>query len=363
MIEHIKLSVVQKRTYRAAWQKKLAFLVFLGISMAYASSGIYSVHAIGAQWIQGSWLGGISSSIATHLTDAQNTWTKFSAKDAYVTIDGSGDVTLVKANDAAETSSADFDTYTQKDAALMVHDDHITLLKPEGAICNADEECLLGVCANGICANSVSCDAGVSCGDSCVFNGIEYATVLAKDGKCWFQQNLGASHVAMAYNDSTAYGWYYQWGRLSDDHQISGSLTIPTMSANYVPGHNKFILSGSNYDWLSPQIHTLWQSPNKVNNPCPIGWSVPSIAQWTAMMSAEGITNYTKAFASSLKLPVSGRRNYNNAIMSLQGSDGQFWTNNTSGTVYARNIVFSSSSATNTQAGRAWGFPVRCIKD
>jgi hypothetical protein len=86
-----------------------------------------------------------------------------------------------------------------------------------------------------------------NCGDS-VYNSndsITYSTVLADDGNCWLASNLGTANIATAYNDSSAYGAYYQWGRLADGHQVSTSDTTSTNSAGDVPGHDDFITEGS----------------------------------------------------------------------------------------------------------------------
>jgi hypothetical protein len=53
-----------------------------------------------------------------------------------------------------------------------------------------------------------------------------YQTVTGADGKCWIKSNLGTANVATSSTDSTAYGWYYQWGRLTDGHQIPTSATV-----------------------------------------------------------------------------------------------------------------------------------------
>ncbi len=63
------------------------------------------------------------------------------------------------------------------------------------------------------------------CGETTTLShgGLTYGTVAAEDGRCWLDRNLGATRVATAYNDSGAYGWYYQWGRGTDGHQVPSS--------------------------------------------------------------------------------------------------------------------------------------------
>ena len=97
---------------------------------------------------------------------------------------------------------------------------------------------------------------GFSCGDSVVGSGsdtLTYGTVLAADGRCWLDRNLGATEVATAANDYLAYGNLYQWGRSNDGHQLinwssptTGSPyygTTGTLATTDNPGNNLFILS------------------------------------------------------------------------------------------------------------------------
>ncbi|MBE8190499.1 MAG: hypothetical protein HAW58_06600 [Candidatus Thioglobus sp.] len=52
-----------------------------------------------------------------------------------------------------------------------------------------------------------------------------FATVSSTTNRVWMDRNLGASRVANSRNDSDAYGGYYQWGRLTDGHQLKTSPT------------------------------------------------------------------------------------------------------------------------------------------
>ena len=70
-----------------------------------------------------------------------------------------------------------------------------------------------------------------------------YQTVMGADGKCWLKSNLGTANVATSSADSTAYGWLYQWGRLTDGHQIRTSAVLSTQSTGDIPGHADFIIS------------------------------------------------------------------------------------------------------------------------
>jgi len=157
----------------------------------------------------------------------------------------------------------------------------------------------------------VSMSAPVVCGTSTVegYGDIVYGTVLADDGNCWLDRNLGATRVATSSTDTASYGWYFQWGRDYDGHQIPTSQTTYTTSSTDTPGHGNFILSpASPYDWRSPQNSNLWQGVSGINNPCPSGFRLPTQPEWAALVSAEGITNPATAFSSNLKLPAAGNR-------------------------------------------------------
>ncbi|MBU6426742.1 hypothetical protein KGQ27_00665 [Patescibacteria group bacterium] len=195
-------------------------------------------------------------------------------------------------------------------------------------------------------------------------DGLTYGTVVGADGNCWLDRNLGATEVATAYNDANAYGYYYQWGRGMDGHQISTSLTTNTLSSTDQPGNSNFILAPSSpYDWRSPQNNNLWQGASGVNNPCPNGFRLPTNQEWSNLVSAAGITDYSTAFSSSLKLTLAGDRDYSSGSLSPQGGFGLYWSSSVSG-ANAFSLYFSSSGVSPSYSYyRAYGFSVRCIKN
>lgn len=210
---------------------------------------------------------------------------------------------------------------------------------------------------------------GWSCGSDLVDprDGTTYGSVLAADGNCWMDRNLGATRAAIAYNDSQAYGDLYQWGRYADGHQVTTSNNTATLSASDTPGHGDFITAASSpNDWRSPQNSSLWQGEDGTNNPCPNGWRLPTGGgggEWAGVISAEGITNSATAYSSSLKFVVSGRRHDNDGGTSLLGSWGYYWSSTASGSNSA-SVYFSSSAVSSSfNTTRARGHAVRCIRD
>jgi uncharacterized protein (TIGR02145 family) len=187
--------------------------------------------------------------------------------------------------------------------------------------------------------------------------------VIGAGGKEWMDRNLGAAQVATSSTDIDSYGDYYQWGRAADGHQISTSPTTTTLSSSDQPGNVGFILAtNSPNDWLSPQNTDLWQGVNGVNNPCPSGYRLPTETELNAERLSWSSNNSTGAFASPLKLPVAGIRNYSVGSLNNVGAGGGYWSSTVSSTS-SRRLTFSSSSASMDTSNRANGASVRCLKD
>jgi uncharacterized protein (TIGR02145 family) len=184
-------------------------------------------------------------------------------------------------------------------------------------------------------------------------------------GKTWMDRNLGASQVASSSTDANSYGDLYQWGRRADGHQCRNSATTSTLSSSDQPGNGSFILAPNTpNDWRSPQNTNLWQGVNGVNNPCPSGYRVPTETEWTAEDAAFSTQNAAGAFASPLKLPLSGGRNLSSGSGTLfsVGTYGFYWSSSVSSTS-SRNLYFYSSIANMNTLDRGYGFTVRCLKD
>jgi uncharacterized protein (TIGR02145 family) len=182
-------------------------------------------------------------------------------------------------------------------------------------------------------------------------------------GKIWMDRNLGASRVATSSTDEDSYGDLYQWGRAADGHQIRTSGTTTTLSSSDTPGHGNFILVfTSPYDWRSPQNTNLWQGVSGVNYPCPVGYRLPTAAEWDAERMSWSTNNAAGAFASPLKLPVAGYRSPNDGSLSSVGSYGYYWSSTVSST-NSGDLMFSSSNAIVGNNSHAHGYSVRCLKD
>ncbi len=192
-------------------------------------------------------------------------------------------------------------------------------------------------------------------------------------GQVWLDRNLGATQVCTAYNDSSCYGDYYQWGRDTDGHEKSNSDTNSTIVDTITPNHDQFILDddnadddGANYDWVSEdddgtQRVSKWSSIDG-SSICPVGYRVPTIDELVAETTDEGVNNRDDAYTNFLKLPSAGRRYNYSGSLNDQGSWGYIWSSSPDGS-YSKYLYFNSSYADWDNYVRAYGRSVRCLRD
>ncbi|MDX9748839.1 MAG: FISUMP domain-containing protein [Paludibacter sp.] len=189
------------------------------------------------------------------------------------------------------------------------------------------------------------------------------STVISPTGKVWMDRNLGASRVAISSSDTEAYGDLYQWGRGTDGHEKRNSSTTNSLSSTNTPGHNKFILSSSgNLDWRSTQNNNLWQGSSGTNNPCPTGFRLPTASEWEAERLTWNTKNTSGAFNSSLKITISGGRNYINGSLFNVDSFGYYWSSSANGST-SQNLIINSNNASVNSEFRAMGLSIRCIQN
>jgi len=199
----------------------------------------------------------------------------------------------------------------------------------------------------------------------CIANGAVIVDVINfHTGKIWMDRNLGASQVALTSIDINSYGDLYQWGRFSDGHQCrTPTITTPILSFTDQPGNNHFIITSSvPHDWRSPQNVNLWQGVNGINNPCPAGYRLPTVAEFSDEMFYWVPTNSQGAFLSPLKLPSTGFRSGSNGMIFYEGTDGYYWTSTVNGNMSGLG-AFDNFFAYSPNENRASGCAVRCIKD
>ncbi len=250
---------------------------------------------------------------------------------------------------------------------------------------DADEahKVLEGVTADPASVDKTLCEFGLpgcpnpelpaDCPDGSSFithNGTNYCPVTSTNGtgKVWLDRNLGATQVCTTFDDSACYGDYYQWGRNFDGHQNSTSGTTDIQATILDPvGHGNFITSSETYDYDWAHIVDELGSTRAGNwsktdgtSVCPMGYRVPTEAELAA--ETTGVANNQDAFASFLKSPSAGYRNYPDGSVVDVGSWGSLWSASTGGS-RSRVFYFVSGDANWGCGYRAFSQAVRCLRD
>ena len=225
---------------------------------------------------------------------------------------------------------------------------------------------------------------GAGAGTSGQYHNFLYIPTVAEDGKVWLNNNLGASYSnvnspdfnpaqqAIASNDHKVYGSLYQWGRLTDGHELvtwtNGSTGVAlngftsTSSTTDNPG-NRFFIQNNQPDWRSVGNNNLWQGSAGINNPCPQGYRLPTLTEQNNLVSAASITNGTTAFASQLKFTLTGYNdNGAGTPINSEGTLAFYWTS----TILSATTSYVRVLNTGTNAdglNGVYGCPFRCIPE
>ena len=179
-------------------------------------------------------------------------------------------------------------------------------------------------------------------------------------GRTWMDKNLGASQVAISFDDVNAFGDLYQWGRASDGHQLRNSTTTTVLSSSNSPNHSDFILASS--DWLSFSNDSLWQGVNGINNPCPDGFRLPTEEEFEAERLSWSSNDAAGAFASVLKLTIGGARSRTSGAIGNVGTFVGYRTSTLNGN-QSRLLGIAISNSFTANRDRADGNCIRCIKN
>lgn len=198
-------------------------------------------------------------------------------------------------------------------------------------------------------------------------------TATSATGKIWMDRNLGATRAATSYTDASSFGDLYQWGRSSDGHQLYNSTITSTQFSTTTTNNGNFVSeSGTGIkDWINPSNPNLWQGVNGINNPCPMGFRIPTKQEWTDESATWSSQNAPGAYASSLKLPYYNnlRCYYGNGTYAQVGAV-YYWTSNvddiTTVSGYGNRsytIKLEPSSKSFPAFERGYGFLCRCIQN
>jgi len=214
------------------------------------------------------------------------------------------------------------------------------------------------------CGTAPGCTGGVSDpsaavnGDKICWGGFEYM-VISAGSRLWLDRNLGAPAAASAVTDNANIGDYYQWGRRGDGHQCKTSSTTPTKATG--PDANNgglFITNALGADWITPANSALWDgtSSGGVNNPCPVGWRVPTSAEFSAL----GAVSWFNAIKATT---TNGFRQSNGTMTGTNNTNVYMWTATVSGANSVNLQGLNVSGGISSGNPRELGMAVRCIKN
>ena len=102
--------------------------------------------------------------------------------------------------------------------------------------------------------------------------------------------------------------------------------------------------------------------------PCDIGFNVPLSTEWQSIFDAWvnlwawSSSNWVN-FATYLKIPMAGFRDYSNLNLNYRGPNGLYWSSSPYNSNNANFLYFDRASVSQTYDSRSYGLPVRCFKD
>jgi hypothetical protein len=206
------------------------------------------------------------------------------------------------------------------------------------------------------------------------FNGLTYKTLISPHtGRVWLDRNLGATQVATKSTDTAAYGYYYQWGRNDDGHEVRSSGVSHTLASNVIDaGTDLFIISNS--DWMGANLDSNgsvrvddWKDGG-ANDICPIGFTVPTEKELMADTTDADVISTATAFTSFLKIPTAGSRiELNGTLIPTHRTNTTaiLWSR-TTGRMYShsfsRSLYIVGDETHYNSVPRAKGASVRCIE-
>lgn len=198
---------------------------------------------------------------------------------------------------------------------------------------------------------------GVTPANAAVFSERSYPIVKADwpgpgGNKTWLAVNLGATtrpETSVDRSPSSA-GWYFQFNRKQAFHHNGNSIT-PQWRNQSIEEDNSWSIG---------------------NDPCRIllgeSWRLPAITELRAFREASvekggmGEGNRTAAFNSTLRLHAGGELQTFDGDLRYRGEQGRYWASDQFDPKRGEVLGFESSSSTFA-SNKAFGRPVRCIKD
>ncbi|GAB6008100.1 hypothetical protein [Dysgonomonas reticulitermitis] len=205
----------------------------------------------------------------------------------------------------------------------------------------------------------------------CICCGAYVAVGVWKEFMC---HNLGANQGLNPFSPAKGLnGDYYQWGQKDP---------VATVDTPYSAAISGWSTSGIGYN--------LWGTPKTSNDPCPRGYRVPTLAEWSGVIDEDEYDNtlrlnpYTdpsdaswtndetnfssgRFFGPALYLPAAGHRFEGNGAGGFRGNVGFYWsTHKASVTQTGRLCIYEHEGGTYTDpytSSSYYGYSIRCIAE
>ena len=198
-------------------------------------------------------------------------------------------------------------------------------------------------------------------GTGVTFNGYTYTSLVLGNGQEWMAENLRTTSYANGdpipnVTDGTQWGSLTTgaWGHYNNDNQYENPY-------------------GKLYNW-----HTI----NDSRNVCPMGWHVPSDAEWTVLsdfLGGEPVAG-GKMKSTGTQYWLSPNQDATNesgfsglpgggygtsGTFSVIGSQGYWWSSTEFDQIYAfyRRLYYADGTVTSPYSSKTNGFSVRCLRD
>ena len=227
------------------------------------------------------------------------------------------------------------------------------------------------------------------CGDPLEYQGYDYATVLIGE-QCWFAENLRAENYR---NGDAILGFAdREWSTTTE----GGAFVYGEGNGNC----NNYSPDGDACDesWALDQYGRLynWYAVDDTRSLCPIGWHIPSDAEWTVLNDYLGGDNPVNPYSwgnagAQMKTDYGWAEEFNGVVsgtnssgfsglpggsfwptleannFSSAGYYGTWWSSSPTGTsgslALTRSLTYSFNVVNESSSNKRAGYSVRCVQD
>ena len=168
------------------------------------------------------------------------------------------------------------------------------------------------------------------------------------NGVKWAKYNVDKPGTFAAHSEDA--GMYYQWNT-----KVGWSSTDPMINSDGGTTWNTAMPTGDSWE--------------KANDPCPIGWRVPthdeqaslvnSGSKWATVNGVNG--RYFGSDEKNVFFPAAGYRTLSDGTFGAVSFDGFYWSNMPYESDHAYILRFASGGAYTFDDYRSYAFSVRCV--